>query len=349
MRLIRVAPPALIGALLLFIAVQSTATNLRDYGESTIQAFRTGLLPAAIGAALLLAALAIARRSRVGYLLGFAVAALMVLAGLALIALELPFLGQSGISGAVAIPVMVVAVVWCLLWVGYGRSFHRSRASFASATDAGDRRLAIVLAALAVFSTGAYLALSAIDSSAAASQAIDQAQAAALVADTSLTVDVVDVRVGTVRTGAGASQPVEHLTLEVTLWSVTRYRLVAAPRLCLTDLATYQDPAFKPDVYCWGEPDPDSALLAAFADVTVAPDRRRVRLELDRGASPCPFEAGGWNAALSLAPQLGATPGGGVGPAPELFTITTVFEVSAASVSPQDVAGPSCTASSVSP
>ena len=348
MRITRVGPPALVGALLIFFAVQATSTGLGDYGESAIQAFRAGLLPAAFGVALLLAALAIARRSRAGYVLGIGVAALMVLGGLALIVIEIPYIGQGGLSAAFAGGFIVVAVAWGLLWAGYGVSLRRSRASFATTLEPSDRRIGIVLAALAIFSTGAYLALGAIDSSAAASRAIDQAQAAQLVADTSLQVRLIDVRVSPA-SGAGTAQPVEHLTLEITISSVTSYRLAAAPRLCLTDVATYEDPAFKPDVYCWGTPDPSDALAATFADMTMSPDRLRVRLDLDRGASLCPFTAGGWNAELRLVPQLGATPGGGVGPAPEVYATWTRFSVESATAIPPAGTGTSCLAETVSP
>lgn len=349
MRLIRVAAPALVGALLLFIAVQTIATGLGDYGESAIQAFRGGLIPAAIGVGLLLAALAIARRSRAGYLLGITVAALMILAGLALIVIEIPYLRDGGLSAAFAGAFIVAAVIWLLLWAGYGLSVRRSRASFATALEPGDRRMGMVLAGLVVFAAGAYLTLGAIDSNAAANQAIDQAQAAALVAGTTIEAHVVDVSVSAGSADSRASQPVEHLTVEIAIYSDTSYRLAAAPRLCLTDLATYRDPGYKPDVYCWGTPDPSETVGAAVGDLTVSPDRRRIRLELDRGASLCPFEAGGWNAELSLTPQLGATPGGGVGAAPELYKISITFEVSGATVSPPDSAGPSCIAATVSP
>jgi len=348
MRLIRVAAPALIGALFLLMAVQATATGIGQYGESFVHAFRGGLLPAALGIALLLSALAIARRSRAGYLLGFVVASVMVLAGLVVFALEIPFIGKGGISGAVAIPLMTLSVVWCLLWVAYGWSFRRSRATFAATSTSIDRRVGIVLAALALFSAGAYVSLGAIESDAVANQSIDQARAAALVADTSFKVDVVDVRVGT-PSGTGTGQPVEHLTLDVSISSATSYLLSTGPLLCLTDVATYQDPAFKPDVYCWGTPDPDTALLTAFGGGPITADGTRVRLELDRGGALCPFEAGAWNAELRLAPQLGATPGGGVGPIPETYTVTTLFEVASGTVVPPETARASCIEASVSP
>ena len=349
MRLIRVAAPALVGAFLIFMAVQAIQNGLGDYGQSAIQAIRGGMLPAAIGVGLLLAALAIARRSRAGYVLGIAVAALMILAGLALIVIEIPYLRDRGLSASFAVGAIVMAVAWGLLWAGYGLSFRRARAGFASTAGPGDRRMSIVLAALAVFSSGAYLGLGAIDSSAAASQSIDQAQAAALVAGTTIEAHVVDVSAGPASGSAGTSQPVEHLTVDIVIYSETSYRLTAAPRLCLTDLATYRDPAYKPDVYCWGMPNPSGAVQVAFADLTFSPDRRRIRLELDRGASLCAFGAGVWNAELRLAPQVGATTGGGVGRAPEIYTIWTLFGVESATVTPPDATATSCIAATVSP
>ena len=102
MRLIRIVGPALVGALLLLVAVQTTATGLGENGESAVQAFRSGLVPAAVGVALLLSSLAIARRSRAGYLLGISVAALMVLGGIAVIAVEIEYLGRGGMGAAFA-------------------------------------------------------------------------------------------------------------------------------------------------------------------------------------------------------------------------------------------------------
>lgn len=349
MRLIRVGMPALVGALLLFIAVQTTRSGLGDDGGSAVQAYRAGLLPAAIGVALLLSSLAIARRSRAGYLLGLAVAVLMVVAGLALIAIELPYLGDSDLSGAFATGFIVVAVVWGLLWAAYGVAFRRARASFASTVDPGDRRLAVVLAALAVFATVSYTTLGVVAANDASVAAVDEARAQELVNGTSVEVDVVDVATDAASSTVPGSPAVARLTLDLRIRSATPYLLATAPTLCLVETATYRDPAYKPDGYCWGSPSPSDALRRAFSDVTV-PGLRTVRLELERGSSPCAFAAGGWTAELRLAPQLN-DPGGGIGPAPAIYSITTVFSVESATVVPREGAasGSNCLASTVSP
>jgi drug/metabolite transporter superfamily protein YnfA len=351
MRVIRIGLPTLIGALLIFIAVQTTRTGLGDYGESAIQAFHAGLIPAAVGVALLLAALAIARRSRAGYLLGLAVATLMAAAGGLLIVLEIPFMQAGGEGAAFGGGFIVVAVIWSILWAGYGLSVWRARSTFATGWQPNDRRFGIVLAALVLFTTGAEVALGVVDSSSAANRAVDEARAQQLVNGTSIAVRVVEVALEPGSATTGGSQAVARLTLDVTVQAVEPYQLEVAPGLCLTDLATYEDPAFKPDVYCWGTPSPADVVRGAFADLSVPADARTVRLVLERGTSQCAFPPGAWSAELELAPRLSDT-GGGIGPAPAIYTRAASFQVdgeSAAPASGADPAGSACLASTVSP
>jgi hypothetical protein len=304
MRMIRIGLPALIGAVLIFIAVQSTRTALGDYGESALTAVRGGLLPAAIGAGLLLAALAIARRTRLGYLLGYVVAAGMIAAGLALIAIELPYLASGGLTGTIAAALVVVALVWGLVWAGYAASFRRARATFAHTLEAGDRRFGIVLAGLGIATAATYLSLGVIVDQTGAGIAAGQQEASARVADTSVDISVVDVAFDPAPSD-GSQAPVARLTLELDVHAAQAYTLLEPPRLCLTDAATFADPAFKPDTYCWGTQGESIALTDAFGDLTMPAAARTVRLELQRGDSLCAFTAGAWNADLRIEPLVG--------------------------------------------
>ncbi|MEO5705298.1 MAG: hypothetical protein ABIZ52_07130 [Candidatus Limnocylindrales bacterium] len=347
-RFIRAGLPALFGLLTIVYGVQSIADGFQAIGPTPVEVVRTGLVPLLIGAALVLAGLAIGHRSRLGYALGLSVTALMVVAGIGVVVAEVPYLQQGGLSASLGGGVMVLAGLWILFWLLYGRSMRGARASFAPTWQAGDRRMGIVLAALAIFSTGAYFGLGIVDANAVANESADQAEAAQLVIGTSIEVNVIDVRTSP-GSEVGTSLPIEHLTLEISISGTTPYLLATAPRLCLTDVATFEDPAHKPDVFCWGAPDPSPAIAAAFADLTVSTDRRSFRLDLARGRSLCPFMAGVWNAALQLTPQLRATPGGGVGPVPESYTTWTHFTVASATAIPPDEAIGSCLAETVSP
>lgn len=349
MSVIRVGPPALIGAILVFIAVQATRTGLGDDGQSAIQAVRGGLLPAAVGVALLLAAVAIARRSRAGYLLGIVVAVSMVLSGAWLIMLEIPFLAAGGISGSFGVIGVVVAVTWAFLWAGYGLAVRRARGRFAPAWQADDRRFGIVLGALAIFTTGAYVGLMAVDSTAGTNRAIDEARAQELVNGTAFEVRVADVTVEPGSATTGGPRAVATLTLDITIQAAEAYELVVAPGLCLTDLATYADPAFKPDVFCWGTPSPAGILGTAFSDLSIPSSERTVQLVLERGSSPCAFAPGAWSAQLLLAPRL--TNSGAIGPAPAIYARTATFEVEDESAPPSSAGtsqGSACLASQVS-
>jgi hypothetical protein len=328
MRVIRIGLPGLIGAVLVYIALQSTLTSLGDPAGSTISAFRNGLVPAAIGVALLLAALAISRGSRAGFLLGLAVASLMVVAGGALVVFELPYLQAGGEGAAFGGGFVVVAVIWSILWVGYGVSVWRARSTFVAGWQPDDRRFGIVLAGVAVFSTGAYLGLGAVQDSATSNSTLDDAQAPALVEATAFQVRAVD---SIVTSGTDGAPVVNHMTLEIELRSPQGYRLATGPTLCLTSQAIYLDPAYKPGMLCWAEPGLDDALRSQFA--AIRPGVTTTTLQVDGTGSPCPFPPGQWNAELTLAPSIDNA-GGGVGPAPGLYSLDAMFQVGEASVAP---------------
>jgi hypothetical protein len=350
--LFRAGWPGLVGLVFLLFGMQSLASGLQsgDAGELADH-LRTSAIPNAIGIVLLLAARAIRRRTRLGHLLGIAVGALGVLAGLGLIVLEIPFLQEGGESAAFGGGFVVVAAVWSLLWLLYTWRLWKARSSFAPAWVPADRRLALVIAAIVVIGAGVYVGIGALQANAAANGAIDEARAQELVNGTSIEVRVIDVTTEPGSATTGGPTAVARLTLDVTVHGVEAYQLVVAPGLCLTDLATYEDPAFKPDVYCWGTPSPATVLGTAFSDLSIPVAERTIRLVLERGASRCAFAPGVWSAALSLAPQLGDTDGA-IGPAPSIYTRAATFRVEEGSAPPPSGTvprGSACLASLVSP
>src|SRR6185503_8652161 len=127
------------------------------------------------------------------------------------------------------------------------------------------------------------------------------------------------------------------------------YALAAAPTVCLTDMATHLDPAYKEDTFCWGGPGSAIALADGFGDLTMPSTERTLQLDLDRGASPCGFRAGGWNAEVTLAPALSTDRN--VGPAPAMYFVNVSFVVES-SVPPPAIGSPvgsACIDSTVSP
>jgi hypothetical protein len=118
--------------------------------------------------------------------------------------------------------------------------------------------------------------------------------------------------------------------------------------LCLTDLATYHDPAYKSGNACWGSGDGAPVPLMDDAGTPGLPaGSTSIEVDLARGGSRCAFAAGVWNAELSLAPR---TDGGGVG----TYVIQATFQVGqvAAETAPPPSgtsdAGSSCMTSLVS-
>lgn len=293
MIIFRAGIPALIGAILVFLGSQQLLGGL-TYADapSRLAEVRASLLPIAIGLALLLVGMAIARRTRIGYVLGMAAALIFILVasvfGLSLV----PHLDDGGFNLApgflvfTGIAVLLTAVYGALLWKG--------RATFSGTFGSSDRRFGIVIAAVLIASTVASTALGA-----AADQVQEQAganseQAQAFVDGTTFEVRVVHATVN------DANQ-VEHLTLEVRVQSAESYALDVAPALCLTDLVTATEVG-KLGVLCWGADEPGFAL--PLAGLTVPSSGTSFNVELDRGQSICPYLAGPWSAALVLQPAI---------------------------------------------
>jgi len=347
MRFYRVGLPALTGLVLIFVAFQSIRVVAQEPSPALLDAVHGWLLPLVLAVALLLATLAISRRTRSGYLLGVGLAAVMVLGGLVLIVTEIPYLAGGGLGAALGAGVVILASAWILAWAVYGISMRRARATFAAGWQPDDRRFGIVLGSLAVFAAAAYVSLGFVLSDQAAAVETGRIDAAALVAGTTFEARVITVSYGPAPDGASASV-VEKLTLQLTFLSASAYRLARVPTACLTDAATSRDSAFKPDVFCWGGGGSAIVLSDGFRDLTMPASSRTVRLELERGASLCAFGAGAWDAQVQIAPLVAdALPGVD----PEVSTRTASF-VLASSEAPPPSGTPvvsTCLASTVSP
>jgi hypothetical protein len=304
MRFYRVGLPALTGLVILFAAVQSIRVVLDSSGtEPLLDAAHSWLLPIALAVGLLLAALAIARRSRLGYLLGLALSIVMVFIGLGVIAIEIPYLGAGGFGAAIGAGVVVLASGWILAWAIYGISMRRAASSFAAEWQPTDRSFGVVLGSLAAFAAVAWLSLGFVLNDQVAVAESGRTQAAALVAATSTEARVIEATFGPAPDGSGV-RVVETLSLELTFVGSQEYRLARVPTVCLTDAATSSDPAFKMDVYCWGGGGPAIVLSDAFGDLVMPGSPRSVRLDLQRGASLCAFGAGSWTALVGIVPLV---------------------------------------------
>jgi hypothetical protein len=127
-----------------------------------------------------------------------------------------------------------------------------------------------------------------------------------------------------------------------------KYALFDRPTLCLTDLATYQDPAYKSGNACWGGASGPIAVMDEVGTPGLPAGSTAIEVDLSRGLSPCPFTAGVWNAELNLEPR---TDGGGM----NAYIIRTSFQVGAAVAetapppSGTVPSGSACLASMVSP
>jgi hypothetical protein len=344
-RFFRVGLPGLTGLVLLYFGTRQVASGLRDGGFGAVADVRGGLIPIAIAVALILVSLAVSRRSLSGYMLGIATAILMILAGVGLIIVEIPYINEGGLGAAFGGGFVVAAAIWIAVWLGYGLSMRRARASFAAASQPGDRRFAIVIGSLAVFTAAAYLALGFVESDEAVAGEAARTNAVALVAATSIEARVIEVTFQSV----GDSAPeVSQMTLELSFMATPAYQLAAIPTVCLTDSATARDPAFKPDVYCWGTAGPALVLADGFRDLTMPSSVRHVQLELARGDSLCAFGPGAWEAQVQIAPLVGD---GDTGTAPEVYVHTTTFVVESSLPPPPSgaTADGGCFASTVSP
>jgi hypothetical protein len=347
-RFYRVGLPAVTGFVVIFVAAQSIRVALGESGTGLLDVVHAWLLPVSFAIGLLLTALAISRRTRSGYLLGVGLAVLMVLGGFAVIASEVPYLAGGGVGAALGAGIVILASAWILAWAVHGISMRRARASFAADWQPIDRRFGIVIASLAIFAAAAYLSLGFVLSEGAAAGDASRADSAALVAGTTIEAHVIAVTYAPSTDGASAPE-VEHLTLELSFMGAPAYALGQAPTVCLTDAATSRDPAFKPDVYCWGTAGPALVLADGFSDLAMPSTARLIRLELERGGSLCAFGAGEWDAQIRIEPLV-ADAGTGI---PEVYTRTASFvlELSGGQAPPPSgtVAAGDCLASTVSP
>ena len=332
MTLFRVGWPGLIGLVFLLFGVQSLATGLQS-GDSGALAdhLRTSAIPNAIGIVLLLVAVAIARRTHLGYLLGKTIGALGVIAGLGLIALEIPYLQAGGESAAFGGGFVIFAALWSLVWLLYTWRLSRAGSSFASGWVPADRRLALVASAIVLVAAGLFVGIGRLQTNATAHAIQDDAQARAVVEATGFRVLVFNTDI----TPASGSKPavVDHLTFQVELETRQAYALAAPPTLCLTSLAMHQNPAYKQGMLCWGLPGAADSLRFEFKALSVPQDTTTVMVDLRGAGSPCPFSPGIWNAELTLAPSIDPGPGG-VGPAPGPYSINATFQVGDGSDAP---------------
>jgi len=343
MRVFRVGLPFLTGIAVLVIAVLSVSSRLGEPQLGVVDAVRVALPMIAIAVLLLLVAVAIARRSRAGQVLGLGLAILAVLAGVGAIVVELPYLAEGGLSAALGGGVVILAGIWIVIWLLYGLAMLRGRGSFDAAWQPLDRRFGIVMAAVVLFTGAAYVALGAVVGDAAAAAAGDELDAAALVADTSVAIDVVSTTFGP---NAGSGATVDRMTLDLTFSSLATYTLGQAPTICLTDAATAADPAFKASGFCWGTDGSPFVVSDGFGDLHMPAAGRHVRLALDGASSPCAFGAGPWQALVTIAPRGVASAG-----TLQAYAISAPFRVPLTAGATPGVppVASSCIASTVSP
>lgn len=319
--------PALAGALVLAFGAQGAGAALTPGNPDALASgLRSATLPIAMGLGLLLAAFAIARRSRLGLLLGRTVAVLMALAGIAFFAAEIQYLSQGGMSAAFAGPFMVLAAIWTALWLVYGWRIVKARHAFSPAWQPTDQRLGFVLAALILLTGGAWFGLGDAETQASVDFDAAYARAEALIGATSIELEVLDATV-TPASGGEPAPVVERLVLELTVRSPEAYPLIELPSLCLVERATAEDPGYKQGVICWGTQGAPLTLERGFPDLALVAGATTVHLELERGSSPCDFRSGTWTAAVTIAPRTLTEVTDDVSPWPQSFTLDVPFDV----------------------
>jgi hypothetical protein len=300
-----VAFPVLIAVALLIVGVQTVLNAFRyTFNADVVGELASSVTPLALGAALLVGAVAIARGARSGRFVGLAIAALFVLAGVALIVVEAGYLAEGGLGGALAPGIMVVAAVWSMVSGLYGLAIWRARSKFAPSWGRADRWVAAALAVIVVGAVGASFGLEAVRAQAAEQGTQQQVDADALVAAVQLEVRVLDATLAP-PPADGTSPAVERLRIELTFRSPQAFGLNTPPVLCLVDEATRLDPAFKPRTFCWGGAGDPLALQQGFADLTMAQGSTTIGLDLDRSTSICAFAAGPWSAEVTIDPARG--------------------------------------------
>jgi len=338
MRVVRLGLPAIVGSLLLLFGFQTIAPGMQSGDPGALATdVQIGVLPVATGIVFLLAAVATARRTRLGYWLGLMVGVLMALAGLGAIVAEIPYLERGGLSASLGGGVIVLAIVWTVVWLAYSWRFSKAKADFAPAWTPADKRLAVVVSVVIVVAAATFLGMAALQTNAAATAIENDAQARAAVEATTVEVRVLNVGV----TPASADGPafVDHLTIELVLNNPQAYRIAVPPTLCLTSHAVFNDPGYKVGMLCWGMPGPEDSLRFSFSGGVIPQDTTAVTLNLRGAGSPCPMSPGAWNAELMLEPGL-ATSAGGTGPAGGRYSIDATFLVVDDSVLPPPSGAP---------
>lgn len=333
MRIVRVGLPAIVGCLFLLFGAQSVASGLQAGDSGTFAAeIQVGVLPLAIGIIILLASVAAARQTRLSYWLGLGVGLLMAVVGLAAIAVEIPYLQQGGFGASIGGGIIIFAVVWTLLWMVYTWRFSKGKADFALAWTSADKGLAVVVSVVIVVAAATFLGMAAVQTNAAANAIENDAQARAAVEATTLDVRVLDAGI----TPASATGPavVNHLTLELVIRNPHAYALTASPTLCLTSHAVFNDPGYKPGMFCWGMPRPEDSLQASFSSLTIPRDTTTITLSLNGAGSPCPMSPGGWNAEMTFGPAFADGVSGG------LYSIDAPFFVVDDSIPPPPSGAP---------
>lgn len=336
MHLVRIGFPAAIGLLLVswgWTVIADSFGSRPDRSIGILEAVAFGIVPVGLGIAFLIAAFAIARLARSGYGLGLAAALLVTLALIAFIVTELGYLDDVGIGGALAGPLIAIAALLTLIPVGYGLALRRSRGLFAATWTALDRSIGVALVVVAAATLTISLAGRATGATANADTEADAARAQALVAAATLEARVVDVSL--VTSATGLPEAVRRLTLRLVLDSPEPFDLASQPTLCLTDLATFRDDAYKPGTVCWGGPGEAILLAGPGVAATITEGTNQYEIQLDDRTTACALGPGTWLAELRLMPRLGASP------LNESYSVTAEFEVPAGSSSPLPAAGTS--------
>ncbi|MEA2675279.1 MAG: hypothetical protein QOI92_2471, partial [Chloroflexota bacterium] len=195
MRVFRAGLPAIVGMLLLLIGSQSTLSGLQNGRDAMLYGIRSGFIPIAIGIVLLLVAWAIARATRVGFLLGMVTAAAFVVGGLGLTLIEASFASSETFRSIFPLSAILLAIGWTVVWVVYGWRLSKARSTFAVTWGRPDWLVVVGVVAIAIGAVGTHFTLNVLDGSAAAADERDQLQADALIAGTTLTVQVKDATI----------------------------------------------------------------------------------------------------------------------------------------------------------
>jgi hypothetical protein len=177
MRVVGVVLPALVGCLLILFGITTVAPGLQPGepgplgepgGPALTAVLRIAVIPFAIGIVLLLASATAVRRTRLGYVLGLTIGLLMAVAGLAGIAVEIPYLQQGGESAALGGGIVIAAIAWAIVWGLYAWRFSKSKPDFAPALTPADRRLAVIVVVVVLLAAATFVGLDVLQANATA-------------------------------------------------------------------------------------------------------------------------------------------------------------------------------------